>query len=173
MKILLIDDDEINVKSLASFLEVGNHRCQVFTAPQQAMEEYRRNAYDVVITDMIMPGMNGLEVLQQARSVNPGARVIVVTGHIEAEIIIAALNNGACAFLSKPLKVEELMTALQRIEQENRDLERARWEQVCLAVGCVRLAVEHVCLAVEHARLKDAFEGLRDLLKDRQKHSYE
>jgi len=121
MKILMIDDDEVSTKSLASFLEMGNHCCQAFTVPQQAIEVYRQNAYDVVITDMIMPGMNGLKVLQQVRSINPDAKVIIVTGHLDVEIAIAALNNRAYAFLSKPLRIEELMATLDRIEQENRD----------------------------------------------------
>jgi DNA-binding NtrC family response regulator len=153
MKILLIDDDEVSIKSLASFLEMIKHCCQAFTVPQQAIEAYRRNAYDVVITDMIMPGMNGLEVLQQVRSINPDAKTIIITGHVDAEIIIAALNNRAYAFLGKPLKIEELMTTLYRIEQENRDMEKVAWE--------------HARLAMEYARLKRAFEELQDLLKDK------
>ena len=152
MKILLIDDDEVSIKSLSSFLGMDNHCCQAFTVPQQAIEAYRRNAYDVVITDMIMPGMNGLEVLQRVRSINPDARVIIVTGHMDLGIIIAALNNRAYAFLGKPLRIEELMAALARIEQENRDMEKAGWE--------------HARLAMEYARLKRAFEDLQDLLKD-------
>jgi DNA-binding NtrC family response regulator len=157
MKILLIDDDEVSIKNLASFLGMANNCCQAFTVPEQAIEAYRRNAYDVVITDMIMPGMNGLEVLQRVRSINPDAKVIVVTGHMDLGVIIAALNNRVYAFLGKPLRIEELMVALDRIEQESRDLEKA---------GC-----EHARLAMEYVRLKSAFEDLQDLLKDQQRNS--
>jgi two-component system C4-dicarboxylate transport response regulator DctD len=157
MKILLIDDDEASVKSLSSFLGMANHCCQAFTIPEQAIAAYRRNAYDVVITDMVMPGMNGLEVLQRIRSINPDVRVIIVTGHLDIGIISAALNNRAYAFLAKPLSIEELMATLGRIEQENRDLERAGWE--------------HGRLAMEYARLKRAFEDLQDLLKEQQRNS--
>jgi two-component system response regulator AtoC len=153
MKILLIDDDEVSIKSLASFLEMASHCCRAFTVPEQAIEEYRRNAYDVVITDMIMPGANGLEALRQVRAINPGAKVIIVTGHLDAEILITALNNRAYAFLSKPLKIEDLMAALDSIEQENRDLKQTRWE--------------HAHLTMQYARLKRAFEDLQDLLNDR------
>ena len=83
MKILLIDDDEVGIKSLASFLEKDNHCCHAFTAPEQAIEAYRRNRYDFVIADMNMPGMNGLEVLQRVRSINTDAKVVIVTGHMD------------------------------------------------------------------------------------------
>ncbi len=157
MKILLIDDDEVSIKSLSSFLDMANHCCQAFTVSQQAVEAYRWNAYDVVITDMIMPGLNGLEVLQRVRSINPDAKVIIVTGHLDLGIIIAALNNRAYAFLGKPLRIEELMATLARVEQESRDLEKAGWE--------------HARLAMEYARLKSAFEDLQDLLKDQPRNS--
>ena len=78
--------------------------------------------------------------------------MIIVTGHMDLGIIIAALNNRAYAFLSKPLRIEELMATLGRIQQENRDLEKAEWE--------------HGHLAMEYACLKRAFEDLQDLLKD-------
>ena len=152
MKILLIDDDETGMKRLASFLGMANHSCQTFAFPQQALEAYGRNAYDIVITDMLMPGINGLGVLQRVRSINPDAKVIIVTGHMDIEIIIAALNNRAYAFFGKPLKIEELMATLGRIEQENRNLEKARWE--------------HARLVIEYIRLKRAFEDLQDLLNN-------
>jgi len=152
LNILLIDDDNDCLRSMASVLNLARHACDMFGSPEQALKAYRRKTYDVVITDMIMPGMNGLQVLRQIRSINPDARVIIVTGHVEAEIIVAALNSRAYAFLGKPLKIDDLMEILEQIEQENRDFEKAR--------------KEHARLAMEYARLKRAFEDLQALLKD-------
>jgi DNA-binding NtrC family response regulator len=122
MKILLIDDDVTSVKRLAFLLEAVGHCCKAFTVPKQAVEAYRRNIYDVVITDVLMPGMSGLEVLQEIRSINPDAKVIVVTGQMDTEIIIVALKNQANDLLNKPLSIEKLLAVLSRIELENRDV---------------------------------------------------
>jgi purine-binding chemotaxis protein CheW len=155
MKILLIDDDEVSLKRLASFLKMDRHCCSAFTAPQQAIEAYRQNDYDVVITDMIMPNMTGLEVLQRIRSLNPDAKVIIVTGQMDVGIIVAALNKRAYAYLFKPLKIQELMTTLKVIDRENRDTGDAER-------GGVRPAMEF-------GGLKRAFEEVQDLPKAQQR----
>jgi CheY-like chemotaxis protein len=88
MKILLIDDDATSIKRLTCLLEALNHICKAFTVPQQAIDEYRHSSYDVVITDMLMPEINGLEVLRHVRSINPKAKAIIVTGQIDIEIVM-------------------------------------------------------------------------------------
>ncbi|MGD0620891.1 MAG: response regulator [Thermacetogeniaceae bacterium] len=151
MNILLIDDDESCLKSLASILNLRN-TCQTFTMPKKAIEMYKQSVFDVVITDFYMPDMNGIQVLQQLRSLNHDAKVVIMTGYLDPDTIISVMNNRAYALLGKPLIIDELMATLERIEQENRERER--------------VMNEHANLVLEFAQLKIAFEELLDMLKN-------
>jgi DNA-binding NtrC family response regulator len=147
MKILLIDDDAACLKHLAYVLEMGKHECHAFTVPEQALCAYGQETYDAVITDMGMPGLNGVQVLQQIRALNPEAEVIIVTGNWDTESAIAAVNCGACAYLIKPLKLLDLMSVLKRLEQKIKERDMIR--------------NDHARLVMEYARLKAAYEDLQ------------
>jgi DNA-binding NtrC family response regulator len=91
-------------------------------------------------------------VLQQLRSLNHDAKVVIMTGYLDPDTIISVMNNRAYALLGKPLIIDELMATLERIEQENRERER--------------VMNEHANLVLEFAQLKIAFEELLDMLKN-------
>lgn len=151
MNILLIDDDSDCLEDLVSALEPAGHRCDKYNHPVKALEMYGCHPYDVVITDMKMPVMNGIEVLKKVREINPGARVIINTGYGDVETAILAVNHGAFAFFGKPIDLNELMAVLEKIEGEN---DRR-----------IKNLEEHARLALEYARLKQAYEDLQKLIK--------
>jgi DNA-binding NtrC family response regulator len=152
LNILLIDDDADCLECLSTALEPAGHRCDKFTVPEEAVEAYYQNQYNVVITDIKMPGLNGIEVLKMVRSFDLEAKVIIITAYGDAETVVAAVNNGAYAFFGKPLDFAELIGTLEKIEREHRERENARRE--------------NACLITEYARLKKAYEELQTLLKD-------
>ncbi len=153
MNILLIDDDADCLDGLATVLEPAGHQCCLFTVPEQALAVYQHKQFDVVITDMKMPGLSGIDVLKRARAMNPEAKVIIATGYGDVETAIAALNHGAYAFFGKPIDFNDLMETLEKIECELKGLKKAK--------------MEHARLAMEYARLKQAYEDLLKLLNDR------
>ena len=153
MNVLLIDDDLDCMQGLAGFLKIDKHSCRMFTVPEQALEAYQQEKFDAVVTDMIMPGMNGIKVLQRIRAINPDAKVIIITGYIDPEIIASALNSRAYAFFSKPLKGNDLLAALEKIDRENREREK--------------ISIEHARLALEYVRLKIAYEDLQSSVKEK------
>jgi len=153
VNILLIEDDPSCLKSLVSALEIDGHVCHAFTKAEQALEAYQQAAFDVAITDMKMPGMNGIEVLQRIRGCNPDAKVVIITAYWDIDAVIAAMNNQACAFFCKPLKLADLMAVLEKIEQESQEQERVE--------------NEHARLALEYARLKIAYEDLQASLQEK------
>jgi YesN/AraC family two-component response regulator len=79
---------------------------------------FKLGGYDVVLTDIKMPELNGLEVLEEIRSQKPATRVIIMTGYADLENAIAAVNSGAYAFFRKPLEMDKMKECLQRIERE-------------------------------------------------------
>jgi putative nucleotidyltransferase with HDIG domain len=112
---ILVIDDERDITSVLSDV-LGSRGYSVDTAPdgQQGFDLYRNGPYDVVVTDLKMPGMGGLELLSAVRDLNPDATVIIMTGYATVETAIEALKNGAYDYILKPFKVGELLQIVDR-----------------------------------------------------------
>lgn len=106
--VLVVDDEEI----IRSFLfEVLSEEFDVSLAcdGDEAIEQIRRKRYDVIITDLKMPRVSGEEVVKFACDNDPNSKVIVISGFSSLYTVSQSINNGACAFLSKPFSIKELM----------------------------------------------------------------
>lgn len=117
VKLLIIDDNEEFLSVLAELLEQAEHKCDCFSIPERAVERYCQQSYDVVITDLVMPRMNGLEILEAIRTKNNQAKVILMTGSGDQETAQLALSKGASAFFNKPINFEELINTLYSLRQ--------------------------------------------------------
>jgi two-component system, NtrC family, response regulator PilR len=113
-KILVVEDE----RSMREFLEIllrRNHH-QVTAAPsgQAGCELLGAQEFDLVITDLKMPGVDGLQVLERSKSAYPDTEVIMVTAFATAETAISAMRRGAYDYLTKPFKVDEILVTVQR-----------------------------------------------------------
>jgi DNA-binding NtrC family response regulator len=114
--ILLVDDD---IEVLASLSKLLNHFGYVVAGASnsQAAMDYvagARNRFDVIITDLAMPGINGMEFLTLAKKTFPDVPVIIITGHMEQCTTDEALSLGASAYLTKPLNFQEFVNTIER-----------------------------------------------------------
>jgi len=150
LRILIIDDDPGCLDSLKSSLELSGYDCEAFTQPKKAVKAYKKSRHDIIITDMKMPTMTGLEVLKEIKSFNPDAKVIIITAYGDVETAIAAVNNHAYAFFGKPLNFPELMETIEKAEKDHeaRKLTREEYEK----------------LVAEYSKLKDAYQQLQGIL---------
>ena len=114
MSILLIDDDPAILKSIGNYLRDRGHRLFAAQRGAEGMEILRREAVDIVITDVKMPGMDGFEVLREVRRTSPGTEVIVITAFGDIESAVQAMREGAFDFFTKPFDMQNLSAALQR-----------------------------------------------------------
>lgn len=116
-KILIVDDEE-SLRTLLS-ISLSHKGFEVFTAEdgKKAIEIFRQESPPIVITDIKMPGIDGLELLKQIRRLNPDTRVIVITGHGDMESAVESLKLEASDFISKPVKEEALMVAVKRAQE--------------------------------------------------------
>jgi DNA-binding NtrC family response regulator len=110
-------DDDIEV--LASLSKLLNHFGYVVAGASnsQAAMDYvagARNRFDVIITDLAMPGINGMEFLTLAKKTFPDVPVIIITGHMEQCTTDEALSLGASAYLTKPLNFQEFVNTIER-----------------------------------------------------------
>lgn len=101
-KILLIDDEKDIVDTLERILLFENLKCDKTTDPDKAVELMKQKIYDVVITDIMMPGLSGLKILKIAKSINPLCHVIVITGYSTVSTVYESLTRGAFDFFVKP-----------------------------------------------------------------------
>jgi len=122
IKILLIDDNSDFLFTTETFLRRNGYR-ETLTAPDgiEGIELCRRESPQVIITDLRMPCMDGLEILRRIKEEDPDKEVIVVTGHGEVEAATRALQLDASDFVTKPINHEALLLAIQRAEKRHRD----------------------------------------------------
>lgn len=117
-RLLIIDDEPIVGKRLQqAFVKLGLE-VAIFTSPEPAMAAMAKKPYDIVVTDLKMEGMDGIEVLRRARQLNSRARVIIITGYASQETADDATREGVFDFLAKPFRLEELKTAVNRALEE-------------------------------------------------------
>ncbi len=142
-KILLIDDEEANIRVLSMSLRSDGHEVVSALSGEEALEVFRRQAPGLVLTDIKMPGMDGIEVLQRIKGLQPDAEVIIITGHGDIDNAIEALKFGASDFINKPIRDEVLCVAIQRAE-EKRAIKRQLREHTENLEHKVRLATQEV-----------------------------
>jgi two-component system response regulator AtoC len=132
-KLFVVDDDLIFAKLLAANLRnEGSLAIELFPSAQAMLERRTEEPPDAVITDLMMPDMDGIELTRQLRASDPTLPIFVLTASTEMASAIAALKAGATDYLTKPVNVDELMTQLRRaieerpMREEAATLERTR-----------------------------------------------
>lgn len=110
---VLVVDDEPNVRSaLKRSLTLLGYRADEAGSGPQALGKLERAPYDVMVLDMRMPGMDGVEVMQRARQIHPDLHIIVLTGHATLDSAIAAVKSQATDYLLKPASLHDVATAV-------------------------------------------------------------
>jgi len=111
-KILIVDDSSLARRMTRQYLEELGHTVEEANDGEQALERYVLNHHDLVVLDMVMHGMYGLDVLTKLRELNPELPVIVVTADIQKSTREQVKAAGAVAIVNKPLQREELATVV-------------------------------------------------------------
>src|SRR6478672_8788464 len=118
-KLFVVDDDLIFAKLLSANLRnEGSLAIELFPSAQAMLERRTEEPPDAVITDLMMPDMDGIELTRQLRASDPTLPIFVLTASTEIASAIAALKAGATDYLTKPVNVDELMTQLRRAIDE-------------------------------------------------------
>ena len=113
LKILLVDDEEEFVTTLAERLELRGFRAQAVTDGEGALHMIESDPPQVIILDVMMPGLGGLEVLKRIKTQHPQIHVILLTGHGSTKEGIEGMQLGAFDYLMKPINIEELIKKMQ------------------------------------------------------------
>ncbi len=108
MKILIVDDDKNLLSVLKTILAEENNDVVTSSDGGAAIDLIRKTKFDLVITDLMMPGTNGLEVLREARKIDSDILVILITGFASLETAVQAIREGAYDYITKPFKLDEI-----------------------------------------------------------------
>jgi len=127
-KILIAEDDDLNRQNLNELLESCGYEVHAVADGRQALETYVQDVYDLVVTDLRMPNMDGLELLKQVKELNAEQLVILVTGYGSVQTAVDAMKMGAFDYITKPLKDDLVRITVSRalsfarLKEENVDL---------------------------------------------------
>ena len=131
-KVLVIDDEEDIRKSLRMILEYEGHQCVLAATPHEGLDLAKREEPDVILLDIKMPTMDGLEVLQRLKERKDGSEVLMISGHGTIATAVEATRKGAFDFLEKPLEEGRVLTSVRnalkqkKLQEENRDLRQEK-----------------------------------------------
>ena len=154
-RVLIVDDDSLSREFLTEAIRSLGFRGESVSSGEQALERVRRNDVDLVVTDLRMPGMSGVDLVRELGRVSPGLPSVVVTAHGTVETAVEAMRLGASDFLMKPCTPETIDLVVKRIahtkrlESENEYLRSELRPQTGEKVIAVSVAMQNVLKTAE------------------------
>ncbi|WP_462319921.1 response regulator, partial [Halochromatium sp.] len=119
-EILIVDDDRRMAESLQALLATQGYQSRVINDPREAVGVINGGVYPLVLLDLMMPGMNGFEVIDQVNGRRERTKFIVITGEANMESAINAIRKGAFDFIRKPFDAEELLRRVENAVTQSR-----------------------------------------------------
>lgn len=117
LRILIVDDDKMITEALQEALDDGQTDFDVANDGERALELFKENDYDIALLDLVLPGMNGIEILKKVDANRLSTRFIMMTGFGSIENAIEAMKEGAAEYLTKPVNLEELRLLVGRTKE--------------------------------------------------------
>ncbi|MCJ7589590.1 MAG: response regulator, partial [Candidatus Aminicenantes bacterium] len=113
-RIHIIDDEPVIQDVLGQFLSSESYEVEISANGAEALAKHDGGGFDLVLLDLLMPGMDGLEVLRELRKVDPWVVVVILTAYASVESAISAMKSGAYDYIQKQFKHDELLLTIQR-----------------------------------------------------------
>jgi DNA-binding NtrC family response regulator len=112
-RILVVDDESVIREGLRRVLASGGYSVETFSSGPPAVARMAENFFDLVITDLKMPGMSGIDVLKQIKALQPEVPIIMITGYSTVDTAVEAMKNGAVDYVAKPFTPEEILAKVE------------------------------------------------------------
>jgi DNA-binding response OmpR family regulator len=114
--ILIVDDDRDLAESLGDVLEARGYAVELAGSGEEGVARFRQRDFDLVFTDVKLPGMNGVESFFAFRKIKPDAKVVMMTGFSVEQLLVQAIENGALAVLHKPFAIPDILAVLEQVK---------------------------------------------------------
>jgi DNA-binding NtrC family response regulator len=159
--LLLVDDDPNTLASLSRAFRLAGHEATVCDNAGRALELLRTENFDLILSDVVMPGKSGLELLEDLKKTGVKTPIVLISGQANIEMAVRATKLGALDFLEKPLSTDKLLVTvenalrLSRLEDENRELRQrlGKHELIGSGVAMVRLQAQIERVAASETRV--------------------
>ncbi len=116
--ILIVDDDTDFRQSISKALRGSGYRTDEASSGKGAIEKAASDRFDIVLLDLMMPDMSGIDVLTELRRIRPKTKVIMITAFATINNAVESIKRGASDYISKPFKINELLTTIRRVLEE-------------------------------------------------------
>lgn len=113
-RLLIVEDEDTLCHSLKRVFSREGYEVDIADSAEYAFELLGEKTYDLIITDIILPGISGIELLSKYKKRNPGQKVVIMTAYASIETAVEALKAGACDFIIKPLMHDEMKRVVKK-----------------------------------------------------------
>ncbi|MDP3182070.1 MAG: endopeptidase La [Desulfobaccales bacterium] len=164
-QVLVVDDEEIARTNLEYILRKEGHQVSTAANGLEALEKVKAQEFDVILTDLKMEKMDGIQLLESVKQMAPHTEIIMVTGYATVSSAVDALKKGAAHYLSKPIKLEELRATVREIIDKKRHVQMTRGPILCFAgpPGTGKTSIgQAIAEALERKFVRLSLAGLRD-----------
>ncbi|MCG2770802.1 MAG: endopeptidase La [Desulfobacterales bacterium] len=164
-QILVVDDEEIARTNLEYILRKEGHQVTTAANGLEALEKVKAQEFDVVLTDLKMEKMDGIQLLESVKQIAPHTEIVMVTGYATVSSAVDALKKGAAHYLSKPIKLDELRATVREIINKKRHMQMNRGPVLCFAgpPGTGKTSIgQAIAEALERKFVRLSLAGLRD-----------
>ncbi|MDR3605467.1 MAG: endopeptidase La [Syntrophaceae bacterium] len=164
-RILVVDDEQMARDNIERVIVKDGHIVQTASNGVDALEKVKRQEFDLIITDMKMDRMNGIELTENIKKAAPRTEIMLVTGFATVDSAVDAFTKGAAYFLSKPYKLDELRAAVKRILEKKRHAQITRGPILCFSgpPGTGKTSIgKAIAEAMERKFARISMAGLRD-----------
>ena len=164
-RVLVVDDEEIARQNLEYILRKEGHQVSTAANGEEALDQVKSHDFDLVLTDLKMDRVDGLQLLESVKRLSPHTEIIMVTGYATVSTAVDALRKGAAHYLSKPIKLDELRETVREIIDRKRHMQMARGPILCFAgpPGTGKTSMgQAIAEALERKFVRLSLAGLRD-----------
>jgi len=151
--VLIVDDEKNILLTLSQSLEVLQLETDTATNGEEALAKLKEKEFGLILLDIRMPGMDGMEVLRQVREIRPDIRIIMISAYGTIEVAVEAMKLGAVDFIQKPFSPEEVRALVSRVlDRENLDERKVADYGASIELAKKSIGNRHFDAAIEHAR---------------------
>jgi len=128
-RVLVVDDEENIREVLSNYLESMNYEVHTAEDGQDALDKYRKGDFDLIISDLLMPNIDGLELLKRIRNIDKEVIFLMITGYPSIETAVDAIKKGAYDYITKPFHMEDVKLRIERAFEKRSLKERLKTVQ--------------------------------------------